>query len=101
MSYFDIVSGPEDYSMLELGALQPNNYASCSSWIQNHPIDLQSQHPDVLQQDFFERPMPESVDECFDVISCSLVLNFVSDPKDRGQFLYTNLLLMNQVGCCD
>ncbi|WWD21067.1 hypothetical protein CI109_105548 [Kwoniella shandongensis] len=73
--------------MLELGALTPNNYASCSTWIDNHPIDLHSQHPDIVEQDFFDRPLPESEAEAFDIISCSLVLNFVSTPQDRGRML--------------
>ncbi|OCF31358.1 hypothetical protein I316_06963 [Kwoniella heveanensis BCC8398] len=70
--------------MLEIGALTPLNYASCSKWIENHPIDLNSQHPDIVQQDFFERPLPPGSTEAFDIISCSLVLNFVSTPTERG-----------------
>ena len=71
--------------MLEIGALTPCNYASCSSWIRNTPIDLNALHPDILEQDFFDRPLPRSDDERFDVISCSLVLNFIADPHDRGK----------------
>jgi hypothetical protein len=70
--------------MLELGALTPDNYAGCTTWIENSPIDLHSQHPNILEQDFFERPLPSKGDE-MDVISCSLVLNYVSDPEDRGE----------------
>ena len=61
--------------------MRPDNYASHASWITNTPIDIHSQHPDILQQDFFERP----ADQQFDVVSCSLVLNFVSDPLKRGE----------------
>lgn len=71
--------------LLELGALYHDNYASCSSWISNHPIDLKSNHPQVLEQDFFERPLPRDALDYFDVISCSLVLNFVSEPTQRGK----------------
>ncbi|EIW66886.1 hypothetical protein TREMEDRAFT_34446 [Tremella mesenterica DSM 1558] len=75
-------------SMLEIGALLPDNMAECSSWIDNHPIDLQSQHPLILQQDFFHRPVPvKGSDEWFDIISCSLVLNFVTSPIQRGRML--------------
>lgn len=70
--------------MLEIGALTPHNYASCSSWIDSSPIDLNSRHPDIVEQDFLCRPLPTSEAARFDVISCSLVLNFVPDPKDRG-----------------
>ncbi|WVF65698.1 hypothetical protein IAT40_000429 [Kwoniella sp. CBS 6097] len=73
--------------MLEIGALTPRNYASCSTWINNHPIDLNSQHPDIVQQDFFERPLPSDPTEAFDIVSCSLVLNFVSSPTERGNML--------------
>lgn len=71
--------------MLEIGALYHDNYSGCSSWIDNHPIDLKSNHPKVLEQDFFQRPLPYDPLDFFDVISCSLVLNFVSEPKDRGK----------------
>jgi 25S rRNA (adenine2142-N1)-methyltransferase len=70
--------------MLEIGAVSPSNYANCSTWIENHPIDVHSQHPHILQQDFFERPVPTLEAEHFDVISCSLVLNFLDDPQERG-----------------
>jgi 25S rRNA (adenine2142-N1)-methyltransferase len=72
--------------MLELGALLPNNYEACKSWIENHPIDLNSRHPEIVEQDFLQRPRPTSDAERFDVISCSLVINFVPDPKDRGEW---------------
>ncbi|WVQ93344.1 hypothetical protein IAU59_000412 [Kwoniella sp. CBS 9459] len=73
--------------MLEIGALTPQNYAAYSEWIHNHPIDLNSQHSDIAQQDFFERPLPLNQNEAFDIVSCSLVLNFVSSPRDRGKML--------------
>ncbi|OWZ75868.1 nucleolar protein [Cryptococcus neoformans Tu401-1] len=72
--------------MLEIGALRPDNYAS-ERWLKNTPIDLHSQHPSILEQDFFLRPLPRSEEESFDLISCSLVLNFVDDPARRGKML--------------
>jgi 25S rRNA (adenine2142-N1)-methyltransferase len=69
--------------MLEIGALTPRNYATCP-WIDNYPIDLNSQHTDIVEQDFLQRPLPKDETERFDIISCSLVLNFVSEPQDRG-----------------
>jgi len=73
--------------MLELGALLPNNYESCKTWIDNHPIDLNSRHPDIVEQDFLERPVPSKEEDKFDIISCSLVMNFVPEPKDRGEYI--------------
>jgi len=70
--------------MLEIGALSPCNYAATMPWVFNTPIDLNSQHPDILQQDFLDRPLPTSEDENFDIVSCSLVLNFVPEPQNRG-----------------
>lgn len=71
--------------MLEIGALKPDNYASYSKWILNTPIDLRSNHPDILEQDFLLRPLPKNETDRFDVISCSLVINFVPDIRDRGE----------------
>ncbi|KAL1406060.1 25S rRNA (adenine2142-N1)-methyltransferase [Vanrija albida] len=80
-------SKPTKLKMLEIGALTPDNYDSCSSWIENSPMDLNSRHPDILEQDFLQRPVPETEEERFDIVSCSLVLNFVGDPTDRGRML--------------
>ncbi|KAI0933850.1 hypothetical protein AcW1_005562 [Taiwanofungus camphoratus] len=72
--------------LLEVGALKPDNYAACSAWIQNTPIDLRSLHPSIIEQDFL---LMDEVDhrEKWDVISLSLVVNFVPDVKDRGRML--------------
>jgi hypothetical protein len=71
--------------MLEIGALSPYNHAALQPWIHNEPMDLHSQHPDIIQQDFLERPIPRDEAERYDIVSCSLVLNFVPDPHDRGR----------------
>ena len=71
-------------SLLEVGALKPDNYASCQTWIDVTPIDLHAQHPDIREQDFLLMH-PEEHRERWDVISLSLVLNFPPDPKDRGK----------------
>ncbi|CAK5279487.1 unnamed protein product [Mycena citricolor] len=72
--------------LLEVGALKPDNYASCESWIKNTPLDLNSRHPDILEQDFLLMDADEHREK-WDVLSLSLVLNFVSDAKDRGRML--------------
>lgn len=70
--------------MLEIGALSPDNAAAKRPYIMNTPIDLNSQHPDILAQDFLQRPLPKTNADRFDIVSCSLVLNFVPEPRDRG-----------------
>lgn len=72
------------HRMLEIGALSPNNFAAKQPYIANTPIDLNSQHPDILAQDFLQRPLPKDDSERFNIVSCSLVLNFVPEPRDRG-----------------
>lgn len=69
--------------LLEVGALKPDNYASCSAWIDTHPIDLRSQHPSIVEQDFLKMDLVENA-EGWDTISLSLVVNFVPEPRDRG-----------------
>lgn len=73
--------------LLEVGALKPDNYNSCSSWITPTPMDLRSRHPSILEQDFLELDA-EAHHEKWDVISLSLVLNFVPEPKNRGRMLH-------------
>ncbi|KAI8998874.1 putative methyltransferase-domain-containing protein [Trametes punicea] len=72
--------------LLEIGALKPDNYASCSTWIDATPIDLHSRHPSIVEQDFLLMD-PAEHGEAWDAISLSLVLNFVPDAKDRGRML--------------
>lgn len=73
---------------LEIGCLSPNNAILNSKMFgEVTRIDLNSQSPHILQQDFMKRPLPESNEDKFDVISCSLVLNFVPTPAERGDML--------------
>ncbi|KAH0830275.1 hypothetical protein J3R83DRAFT_1640 [Lanmaoa asiatica] len=72
------------FSLLEVGALKPDNYAPCSSWITTTPIDLRSRHPCIIEQDFLAMDVDEHT-ERWDIISLSLVVNFVPEPKDRGE----------------
>jgi len=73
-------------SLLEVGALKPDNYASCSSWITTTAIDLLSRHSSIIQQDFLTMDVDENA-ERWDIVSLSLVVNFVPEPKDRGRML--------------
>ncbi|OCH95320.1 hypothetical protein OBBRIDRAFT_720830 [Obba rivulosa] len=72
--------------LLEVGALKPDNYASCTSWISVTPIDLHSRHPAIVEQDFLLMSEEEHRGT-WDIISLSLVINFVPDAKDRGRML--------------
>lgn len=75
-----------EYRLLEVGALTPNNYRSCSSWLECTSIDLHSRHPSIQEQDFLLLDEDENHEQ-WDVISLSLVLNFVPRPKERGELM--------------
>lgn len=73
--------------MLEVGALSTTNACSTSGMFDVTHIDLHSQETGILQQDFMERPLPTDATDKFDIISLSLVLNFVPEAPGRGQML--------------
>jgi 25S rRNA (adenine2142-N1)-methyltransferase len=73
--------------MLEVGALSTRNACSASGMFDMERIDLQSQEPGIQEQDFMKRPLPTDGSQQFDVISLSLVLNFVPTPAGRGAML--------------
>lgn len=72
------------HRLLEVGALKPDNYAACSSWLDVTPIDLRSRHPLIREQDFLEMDAEEN-EAKWDIVSLSLVVNFVPERKDRGE----------------
>ncbi|KAG6820798.1 hypothetical protein H0H93_011563 [Arthromyces matolae] len=72
--------------LLEVGALKPDNYNICANWVQPTSIDLRSRHPSIVEQDFLQIDPAEHYHK-WDVISLSLVLNFVPVPQDRGRML--------------
>ena len=59
-------------------------------------IDLHSQHSDIMSQDFMERPIPTNTGEKFDIISLSLVLNYVPLPAQRGEMLRRTTLFLQR-----
>lgn len=73
--------------VLEIGALSTRNACSKKSSLGVQRIDLNSQEPGILKQDFMERPLPRNDDERFHIISLSLVLNFVPSVDGRGEML--------------
>lgn len=75
------------FRMLEVGSLSKNNACSRSGLFEMERIDLNSQEEGIQQQDFMERPLPKLDDERFDIISLSLVLNYVPDAVGKGEML--------------
>ncbi len=75
--------------ILEVGALEVNNACARCNLFRGgiERIDLKSRHPDIKEQDFMDRPLPAGIDDAFDVVSLSLVVNFVGDLKGRGNML--------------
>jgi 25S rRNA (adenine2142-N1)-methyltransferase len=80
------LSFPHSPSLLEVGALKPDNYHTCSSWIEWTPIDLHSRHPHIVEQDFLLMDADQHASK-WGAISLSLVLNFVPLPLDRGEHI--------------
>ncbi|KAL9091496.1 MAG: hypothetical protein Q9165_004882 [Trypethelium subeluteriae] len=83
---------PPLLSLLEVGCLNPENQCARTGLFDHGRgivrIDLRSTHPLIQQQDFMARPLPSGGDaERFDVLSLSLVLNYVPDPVGRGEML--------------
>lgn len=80
--------GETGLRMLEVGALSMGNTCGTSGLFEGIVrIDLHSQAEGIREQDFMERPLPRGEGERFDVLSLSLVLNFVPTPEGRGEML--------------
>ena len=96
--------GSERLRLLEVGALSTKNACSKAGLFDIERIDLFSQAEGILKQDFMERPLPPPVnafattgsDGRFDVISLSLVLNFVPDAQARWDMLARTCLFLNR-----
>lgn len=73
---------------LEVGSLSTKNVISkYPDQIEMTRIDLNSQGAGIEKQDFMKRPLPASSNDNFDILSLSLVLNYVPDPVGRGEML--------------
>lgn len=85
------VPKPEErLRMLEVGALRTDNACSRSGLLDVKRIDLHSQHPDIQTQDMMTRPIPSPAalnSDGFDIVSLSLVLNYLGDAAGRGEML--------------
>lgn len=83
----DLEKNSRQLKLLEVGALSTKNACSKHPAIDVTRIDLNSQEPGILQQDFMERPLPDTNKDRFHAISLSLVLNFVPSASGRGEML--------------
>lgn len=92
----DQMSNGQPPRMLEIGALSTDNACSRSRLFQVERIDLHSQAQGIKQQDFMERPLPTDAKEQFDLISLSLVLNYVPDPVGKGNMLLRTLKFLRK-----
>ncbi|EPE29911.1 hypothetical protein GLAREA_01071 [Glarea lozoyensis ATCC 20868] len=81
----------EPLRLLEVGALSLTNACSKSKLFSIERIDLNSQADGIKQQDFMERPLPTCQAEYFDIVSLSLVLNYVPDAIGKGAMLLRTL----------
>ena len=82
--------------MLEVGALSAKNACSKSKLFSIECIDLNAQEKGITQQDFMQRPLPHFGSEQFDIISLSLVLNYVAEPAERGEMLKRTCQFLDQ-----
>eukprot|EP00842_Homolaphlyctis_polyrhiza_P006061 jgi/Hompol1/6456/HPOL_002273-RA len=80
-------AGSRKLRMLDVGAITGETYDKYASFLDVTSIDLNSQTPKVIKQDFFDRPLPTSDTDRFNVVCLSLVINFVGDPASRGEML--------------
>lgn len=76
----------EDIRLLDVGSLGGTAYAKYP-WIKAKSIDINPRGPDVEQVDFFHLPPPTSEEDRYDVVSLSMVINFVGDIQQRGRML--------------
>ena len=79
--------------LLEIGAINTEllNVASETtkkSSLQVRAIDLHSMHDGIEEVDFLQMPiLSRNLADRYDVLCCSMVLNSVTDPTDRGTML--------------
>jgi 25S rRNA (adenine2142-N1)-methyltransferase len=96
----DLVSRRKKLRLLEVGALSTTNACSRSGWFDVTRIDLNSQAEGIKQQDFMERPLPTDDADHFDIISLSLVLNFVPNAEGRGKMLKRTCRFLDRQARC-
>lgn len=76
--------------VLEVGALSSTNALNIPNITHVRRIDLHSQEPSIIEEGDFMAMDPDEVwqgRKGYDVVSLSLVVNYVSDPRARGAML--------------
>ncbi|TDZ17759.1 25S rRNA adenine-N(1) methyltransferase [Colletotrichum orbiculare MAFF 240422] len=83
------IDGLQRLRMLEVGALSTENACSKSGLFDMEHIDLNSQQPGILQQDFMERPLPNDDTERCSFAHC----RFSASPPTTWQTTPANCCL--------
>lgn len=80
------LKGKDPIRLLDVGAIHGTTYEKFP-WIQATSIDLNPLGPTVIKSDFFDFPVPKNKEELYDVVSLSLVINFVGSLPARAEML--------------
>ncbi|OQV05841.1 hypothetical protein CLAIMM_10506 [Cladophialophora immunda] len=104
-------AGVHPLRILEIGALSTHNALNVAGVTHVRRIDLRSAEEGIEEVDFMHLPLPSGVgrggskrgERCdreqqrggYDVLSLSLVLNYVPDPKQRGAMLKRTTLFFS------
>ncbi len=94
---------PQPLRILEIGALSTTNALNIPGATVVRRIDLRSSAPGIEEADFMTFPLPNSPDgkgewqseRGYDVLSLSLVLNYVPDARGRGDMLRRTTLFFS------
>jgi 25S rRNA (adenine2142-N1)-methyltransferase len=94
---------PKPLRILEIGALSTTNALNIPGATTVRRIDLRSSAPGIEEADFMTFPLPNAPDGSgewqdergYDVLSLSLVLNYVPDARGRGDMLRRTTLFFS------
>ena len=75
-------SGEALPTLLEVGAI--NCQLVTNQWLNVDAIDINSRHPKIQEINFFSYPVVENK---YNVVVCSMVINCISTPQARGRLL--------------
>lgn len=65
------------------------------SWMDVTPMDLRSRHPNIKEQDFLLMDSKVEHRESWDIVSLSLVINFVPEARDRGKSFHIPIVVVH------
>ena len=72
------------YKLLDVGAIAGTAYSNYAH-VKATSIDLNPQSPNVAKMDFLDMPRPSNMEESFDIVALSLVLNYVGNLRSRSK----------------